>query len=42
MDKLKAADVKWFAKACGADICRIGAMSGWEGSPKQMDPRYIF
>ena len=39
--KLTACMVKKFAKACGADICRIGAMSGWEGAPKQMDPRYI-
>jgi len=39
---LKAKDVKKFAKACGADICRIGSMDNWEGAPKQMDPRYIF
>lgn len=42
MEKLKASDVKRFAKACGADICRIGSMDGWEGAPKQMDPRYVF
>ena len=40
--KLTANMVKKFAKACGADICRMGSMSGWEGAPKQMDPRYIF
>ena len=39
---LTAKDVKKFAKACGADICRIGSMDKWEGAPKQMDPRYIF
>ena len=39
---LKAAAVKKFAKACGADICRIGSMDNWKGAPKQMDPRYIF
>ncbi len=39
---LTARAVKNFAKACGADICRIGSMDGWEGAPRQMDPRYIF
>lgn len=39
---LKASAVKKFAKACGADICRIGSMENWKGAPKQMDPRYIF
>ena len=29
---LKAKDVKKFAKACGADICRIGSMDNWEGA----------
>lgn len=42
MEKLTTSELKKFAKACGADICRIGAMSGFEGAPKQMDPRYIF
>ena len=28
---LKAKDVKKFAKACGADICRIGSMDNWKG-----------
>lgn len=39
---IKTSALKKFAKACGADICRIGSMDGWEGAPKQMDPRYIF
>lgn len=39
---INTAELKKFAKECGADIIRIGSMKGWEGAPKQMDPRYIF
>jgi hypothetical protein len=35
-------ELKKYSKACGADVIKIGSMSGWEGAPKQMDPRYIF
>lgn len=34
--------LKKFAKACGADVIRVGSMDGWEGAPKQNDARYIF
>ena len=39
---LKTSELKKFAKACGADVIRIGSMDGWEGAPKQLDARYIF
>jgi len=40
---LKTKALKKFARACGADVVKIGSMDGWEGVPdKQMDPRYIF
>jgi len=39
---IKTNELKKFAKSCGADIIKIGSMDGWEGAPKQMDPRYIF
>lgn len=39
---LKTSDLKKFALAAGADVIRIGSMDGWEGVPKQMDPRYVF
>lgn len=39
---MDTAELKKFALAAGADVIRIGSMDGWEGAPKQMDPRYIF
>lgn len=39
---LKTSELKKFALAAGADVIRIGSMDGWEGVPKQMDPRYVF
>lgn len=35
-------ELKKHAKACGADVIKIGSMDNWQGAPKQMDPRYIF
>jgi formate hydrogenlyase subunit 6/NADH:ubiquinone oxidoreductase subunit I len=39
---MKTEELKKFAKACGADVIKIGSMDNWEGASKQMDPRYIF
>ena len=39
---LTSAEVKQYAKACGADLVGIASMDRFEGAPKQMDPRYIF
>ncbi len=39
---ISTSELKKFAKACGADVMRVGSMDGWEGAPKQMDARYIF
>lgn len=35
-------ELKKYARACGADVVRIGSMDGWEGAPSQADARYIF
>ncbi|MDO5580476.1 MAG: hypothetical protein Q4G69_05040 [Planctomycetia bacterium] len=34
--------IKAAALSAGADLCGIGDMSLFEGTPKEMDPRYIF
>jgi epoxyqueuosine reductase len=39
---LNTKQFKKYAKTCGADVVRVGSMSGWEGAPKQNDARYIF
>lgn len=39
---ITAEQVKKHARECGADLVGIGAMERFEGSPKEMDPRYIF
>ncbi|HEX2951828.1 MAG TPA: (4Fe-4S)-binding protein, partial [Armatimonadota bacterium] len=39
---LTAEKVKEVVRACGADLVGIASMDRFEGSPKQMDPRYIF
>ena len=39
---LTAADVKAFAKSCGADLVGIGDLSRFEGAPPEMDARYLF
>lgn len=38
---LNAEAVKKYARACGADVVRIGSIDRWEGAPTQMDPRQI-
>jgi len=38
---ITSAEVKAFAKECGADICGIASMDRFEGLPKGMDPRSI-
>ncbi len=38
---MNSAEVKRYAKACGADLVGIGSMDRYEGTPKQFDPRYI-
>ena len=38
---LNAEMVKKCARACGADVVRIGSIDRWEGAPTQMDPRQI-
>ena len=37
-----SAQVKEFAKSCGADVVGIGSMDRYEGAPAEMDPRHIF
>ncbi|MFB3880856.1 MAG: hypothetical protein ACE149_06310 [Armatimonadota bacterium] len=39
---LTAAQVKEYARGCGADLVGIAPVERFEGAPKQMDPRYIF
>ncbi len=39
---LDAAQVKDFARHCGADLVGIGSMDRFEGAPPEMDPRHIF
>ncbi len=41
MSQLTAAQVKRWAKECGADLVGIASMDRFEGAPKQCDPRYI-
>lgn len=38
---LNAKAVKEYARACGADVVKIGNIERWEGSPTQMEPRQI-
>jgi ferredoxin len=38
---LSAKAVKEYARACGADVVKIGNIERWEGAPTQMDPRQI-
>ncbi len=39
---LKSAEVKDYARKCGADIVGIASMDRFEGAPLQCDPRQIF
>ena len=39
---IEAKEVKEYARKCGADIVGISSMDRFEGTPKQMDPRFIF
>ncbi|HOL65944.1 MAG TPA: hypothetical protein PKX93_00620 [bacterium] len=39
---MNTAQVKEYAKRCGADLVGIASMDRFEGAPKQADPRYIF
>ncbi|MEN6302529.1 MAG: hypothetical protein ABFD96_07380 [Armatimonadia bacterium] len=39
---LTSADVKAFARSCGADLVGIGDLSRFEGAPPEMDARYLF
>ncbi len=38
---LNAETVRKYARACGADVVKIGSIDRWEGAPIQMDPRQI-
>lgn len=38
---LTAQEIKQIASGLGADLCGIGSIERWEGSPRQMDPKQI-